>query len=173
MRFTFIIISFLTLFGCAAAGVVHTNDPYTKVSNSYVMMSHGRPIPAERFAKEALSQFKEQGDIFGQGEAHVALGSLYKSEMMKLDTKSIEHYKQAVNSFKTINDYKNTAKSEFALANAYANIGKNNHQCQMYSKALSSYNVGINENPDISFKINPNFKTFEEMVVAFKNEYCK
>ena len=170
----FILLSFiLSILGCSAAGVIHSSDPYQKVNNSYAMINQGRAIPAERFAKEALQEFEENNDAFGQGEAHVVLGLLYKSPVMKIQDKSIHHFIKAIESFGSINNYANLAKSKFGLANAYAQNNENKKQCEFYASSIADYKKAKQINPNESFKFNPSFSSFEEMVIAFKKEYCK
>ncbi|TNC80602.1 MAG: hypothetical protein C9356_12840 [Oleiphilus sp.] len=161
-----------TLVGCAAAGVMYTNDPYQKVSNSYVMMSHGRPIPAERFANEAYEQFKQNNDVFGQGESLVALGLLYKSSLKRNITESVAKFEQAVALFQSINDYSSLAKTKFALGNAYANSEEKEKQCPMYVESLQDYEKAKKLNPESSFKFNPAYPSFDAMVKDFESGYC-
>ena len=161
------------LLGCSAAGVVYTADPYKKVNDSYIMMNQGRPIPAERFAKEALVEFTSKNDHFGKGEAHIALGLLYKTSMMKKQSKSISHFKKAIEEFTSANNIANTAKAKFGLANAYAGDNQNDKQCEMYNESLKDYELSIEQNPNTQFKFNPAFSSFGEMVKAFTKEYCK
>ena len=161
-----------TLVGCAAAGVMYTNDPYKKVSNSYIMMSQGRSIPAERFANEAYEQFKQNNDVFGQGESLVALGLLYKSTLKHNITESVAKFEQAVVLFQSINDYSSLAKTKFALGNAYANSEEKEKRCPMYAESLQDYEKAEKLNPEASFKFNPAYPSFDAMVKDFESEYC-
>ena len=102
MKYYLITALILSITACSAVGVFHTSDPYQKIKNSHAMMNQGRTIPAERFAKEALHEFEEKNDSFGQGEAHVALGLAYKKLNNKSLDKSIYHFKKAIESFKSI-----------------------------------------------------------------------
>ncbi len=172
MRFTPIIIVILTLMGCAAVGVPHTNDPYQKIKNSHAMMNQGRAIPAERFANEALKEFIEKGDKFGQGEANVVLGILYKSDLKNNNKKSIKHFKKAIKLFKSVKDNSQLAKAKFGLANAYALSNQKQKQCQMYNESLRDYKKGLSTNPKSKFGINHNFQSFEEMVTAYRDQSC-
>lgn len=167
-----VLLAIISLVGCAAAGVVYTNDPYQKVSNSYTMMSHGRPIPAERFAKEALEQFKQDQDKYGQGEALVALGLLYKTGLMNKPQESIISFEQAINLFTSIDDFPSLAKTKFALGNAYASINNKEKQCALYSESLNDYEKGKELKPTATFKFNPAFSSFDAMVKAFQEKYC-
>jgi len=161
-----------TLVGCAAAGVVYTNDPYQKVSNSYIMMSQGRPIPAERFAKEAFEQFKQDHDVFGQGESLVALGLLYKSRLKQDLPESVAKLEQAKDLFQSINDYSSLSKTKFALGNAYANLEQKEKQCSLYSESLQDYEKAKKLDPEASFQFNPAYPSFDAMVKDFKAGHC-
>jgi len=172
MHKIFTLIVLFTLFGCSAAGVIYTNDPYQKVSNSYLMMNQGRSFPAEKFALEAVEQFKKENDSFGQGEALVALGLLYKSNLMHKPEESIVKLEQAIKSFQSINDYSSLSKTKFALGNAYANLDQTEKQCLMYSDSITDYEKGKKLNPNASFQFNPAYSSFDEMVKAFASDYC-
>ena len=172
MRFIIISILLSTIIGCSAAGVVQTNDPYQKVRDAHTMMQQGRGIPAERFATEALTEFTTKGDKFGEGEANVALGLLYKSQLMKNNDKSIKHFKQAINAFESINDYAQLAKAKFGLANAYGSNNQKEELCQMYKESLNDYKTSLITNPNSKFEFNPRFKSFDEMVEGFRSHYC-
>ncbi|TNC83168.1 MAG: hypothetical protein C9356_01615 [Oleiphilus sp.] len=162
-----------SLVGCSAAGVIYTSDPYQKVSNSYAMMSQGRPIPAEKFAKEALEQFKEINDVFGQGESLVALGLLYKSNLMQNDQEAVEKFQQAVTLFQSINDYSSLAKTKFALANAYAGLNLKDKQCATYSESLENYAKSKELTPQATFRFNSAYSSFDAMVKDFQKGYCE
>ena len=159
------------LLGCSAAGVLATNDPYEKLNNSYTMLNQGRLIPAEKLGKEALQQFKVSNDIFGQGEAHTALGAVYKSSNKPI--KSISHFEKAISSFTSLNDFANTSKAKFGLANAYAINNQPVEQCKLYNESLLDYKKGLETNPNMKFQFNPNYSSFEAMVNSFIGEYCK
>ena len=161
-------LTITTLIGCAAAGVVHTSDPYQKVSNSFAMMSQGRPIPAEKFAKEAYEQFKLEGDVFGQGESLVALGLLYKSEIIQQNQAAVEKFQQAISLFKSINDYSSQAKTKFALANAYGGLDQKDVQCSLYIESIQDYVLSKKLTPEAAFMFNPAYPSFDAMVKDFQ-----
>jgi len=178
-------IVILSLVGCSAAGVVHTNDPYKKIDQAYSLMNQGRAIPAERLAKEALSDFTKSNDKFGIAEAHVFFGQFYKhktyrsyasyykegNEYDPTSGKSISHSAKAADVYIGIGNYTQAAKAQFALANAYLDSNKQK-SCELYDESLESYNKGKKLNPRERFNFNPNFKSYEELVNAFKSKYC-
>lgn len=67
----FLSVTVVLLSGCGAALVPYTSDPNTKLKNSYALLSTGRAIPAEKFAKEALETFENENNFEGMAEAHV------------------------------------------------------------------------------------------------------
>ncbi len=175
----------LLLLGCAAAGVPYTNDPTQKLVYAYSLMNQGRALPAERLGKEALDSFKEANNQFGEAEAHIFLGQLYKhnsyrafSEHFKkngdydpTNGKSIAHTAQAIEIYEALENHMQLAKAKFALANTYIST-KPEKSCKLYDESLREYEKGKAKNPNQDFTINPAYKSFEDMVSGFKSEYC-
>lgn len=68
------VLSIMFLSGCAAMLVPYTSDPKQKLADAYQMCDTGRFLPAERFANEALQEFKASGNKTWQAEAYFFLG---------------------------------------------------------------------------------------------------
>lgn len=167
-----LMLAICILVGCATTGVKHSEEAYKKVVKAYVMMNQGRPIPAERLAQEAFETFEEQGDVFGQGEALVALGLLYKSPLLPDYAQSVARLQQAVALFASIDDYASLAKSKFALGNAFAVAGQKSAQCALYGESLQDYAEAKQRNPDAAFQFNTAYPSFDAMVKDFQAKYC-
>jgi len=172
MHKVLMLVAICSLVSCAAVGVVYTTNPYQKITNSYIMMSQGRPIPAERFATQAYEQLKQDNDVFGQGESLVALGLLYKSRMKQNLPESVAKFEHAITLFQSINNYSSLAKTKFALGNAYANIEQKEKQCSLYSESIQDHEKAKKLDPEASFKFNPAYPSFDAMVKDFESEYC-
>ena len=172
------------LLGCSAAGVVYTSDPYKKLNNAYALMNQGRPIPAERSAKEALASYAESNNKAGVAESHIFFGQLYKHKSYELfDTsarqineessrdKSIYHSQKAVDIYTDLGNYTQAAKAKFALANGYVKKDKAT-ACRLYDESVMDFTKGKRLNTTEGFKFNPKFKSFESMVASFKQKFC-
>ena len=55
-------LSFAGLTGCAAVGVIATDDPWQQLENAQAMIEQNRPGPAERFIEQALGECQKPGD---------------------------------------------------------------------------------------------------------------
>jgi hypothetical protein len=73
IRKIFLVILFLCLTSCLAAGGPYTLDPYKKLSYALQMDSFRRCIPATNFAKDALDDLKKKNDNFGIQYSYVVL----------------------------------------------------------------------------------------------------
>ena len=159
------------LFGCAAAGVPYTSDPFKKIGNGYALMNMGRGLPAEKLAKEALKTFEENNNKNGIAEAHILLGQLYKQEFFGKNVKSAYHSGKAIAIYEGMGNHTQAAKAKFAQANAYLQIDKAK-ACNLYEASLGSLKRGRIENPKEKFQFNPHFKSAEDMISGFKTHNC-
>ena len=162
------------ILGCAAAGVPYTEDPNEKINYGYALLNQGRAIPAEKMGKEALEKFTEQDNRFGVAEAHIFLGQLYKHPAYSSppsSEKSVNHSQQALNIFSEMGNYAQATKAQFAIANAYIESNKEKG-CEAYDASLELYEKGKKLNPGESFQISSSYRSFPEMVKAFKNQFC-
>tara|TARA_R110002167_G_scaffold26214_4_gene90407 strand:+ start:673 stop:1695 length:1023 start_codon:yes stop_codon:yes gene_type:complete len=178
-----VIVAFLN--GCAAALVPYTSDPNQKLKNSYALLSTGRAIPAEKFAKEALETFKSENNFKGMAEAHVFLGQFYQSPTYRryakfyknhdsydsTNGKSIHHSQLAVDIYSQIKNHTQKAKAISVLATAY--ITENRVKtCALFDQSIDAYEIGKVETPLESFEYNNYYESFNGLIEAFKEEYC-
>lgn len=175
----------ITLSGCAAALVPYTSDPNKKLRNSYSLLSAGRAIPAEKFAKEALETFKNESNIEGMAEAHVFLGQFYKSQTYRryekfyrardsydpTNGKAIHHSQLAVDLYSQIMNYTQKAKAQSVLATAYLTEDRRK-ACVLFDESLKAYEIGKEETPLESFEYNDYYGSFNGLIEAYKKEYC-
>lgn len=179
------ILTAIILSGCAAALVPYTSDPNTKLKNSYSLVSAGRAIPAEKFAKEALETFESENNFEGMAEAHVFLGQFYRSQTYRrysnfykgIDSydptngKSIHHSQLAVDIYSQIKNYTQKAKAKSVLATAYLTEDRNK-ACVLFDESLDAYAKGKEETPLESFEYNNYYGSFNGLIEAYKKEYC-
>ena len=179
------ILTAFILSGCAAALVPYTSDPNTKLKNSYALLSTGRALPAEKFAKEALETFESENDFEGMAEAHVFLGQFYKSQTYRSyenfyksndsydpsNGKSIHHSQLAVDLYHQIKNYTQQAKAKSVLATAYLTEDRN-RACSLFDESLETYEIGKVETPLESFEYNTYYGSFNGLIEAYQQEYC-
>lgn len=181
----FLLMVLVLLNGCAAALVPYTSEPNQKLKNSYALLSTGRAIPAEKFAKEALETFESENNFRGMAEAHVFLGQFYQSPTYRRyakfyekndsydpsNGKAIHHSQIAVDIYNQINNHTQKAKAKSILATAYLTEDLNK-ACALFDESLDAYEIGRIETPLESFEYNNYYGSFNGLIEAFKKEYC-
>jgi len=188
MKKSFVLVlayAFLSV-GCSAMAVVQTSDPYLKLKQADQLERAGRHLPAERLAKEALDIFQMEEDNTGLAHTHLFLGQFYKSNKgrgwpdrvkqsdyyIEAKNTSILHHKKSIDAFETIADLYGVAMAKFGLANSYFEIDSH-EQCKFYSDSLETFRQAeLDGETEMTYPIYPNFKNFEEMVLAFDFEFC-
>jgi hypothetical protein len=71
---------FSLLAGCAAMGVVATDDPAGKLRDATALFGgYARPLPAERLIREAIDIYEKQNDSLGLAEAYRTYGLFFRS----------------------------------------------------------------------------------------------
>lgn len=148
------------------------DEPYQMIANSYIMMQNNRGISAEYLNKRALEQFVKTGDELGQIEAHIALGTLYKSVVLTYYMKSIEHFKKALKISESINDYGNMSISKFGLANAYNANKQHDKYCKLYEESIKDYYKSKEVNPKQEYDFSRKHQSYENMLIQYKKTYC-
>ena len=66
-----------SLTGCAAVGVIATDDPRQQLENAQAMIEQNRPGPAERFIFEALAECQKRKDTDCEAAAYREYGIFF------------------------------------------------------------------------------------------------
>jgi tetratricopeptide (TPR) repeat protein len=190
LKLFFSILIGVSLFGCSAAGVPYTSDPWKKLDNAYILAGSGRFLPADNLSNEALETFQNSEDKAGQAEAYHYRGSLYKGkayqkhkELLKRHnipyddddptySASIAYYHKAIEIYYQMKDLTGVAKSKFEMGNAYGLAGNIEKQCSSFREGLQDYEAGRSLPTSQKINIlNPHFNDFEEMVRVFMQDH--
>ena len=70
-------LCFAGLTGCAAVGVIATDDPWQQLENAQAMIEQNRPRPAERFIEQALGECQTRGDSLCTAAAYREYGIFF------------------------------------------------------------------------------------------------
>ena len=70
-------LCFAGLTGCAAVGVIATDDPWQQLENAQAMIEQNRPGPPERFIEQALAECQKQGDSLCTAAAYREYGIFF------------------------------------------------------------------------------------------------
>ena len=185
-QYVLILAMTFVLHGCAAALVPYSSDPDQKLSNAFQLINHGRPIPAERLATEALTDYEEKKDYSGAANAHKVLGILYKSNAYRsfskyfkehggydpTNEKSIKHFRESAEFYKLAGDHWGVSSALVGVGDSYFSEGNNENACKIYKESLATYT-----NPNAVFTgiihtWNPRYESYQEMVEALVDKAC-
>ena len=184
LRHIIIILTFLSLAGCAAALVPYTSDPKQKISDAYWLFDQKqRALPAQKLILEAIEIYKKNNDKSGLAQAYVAYAVFLRSYAVN---RYSEHYKETgfnggnitfKDRFDASIEYleKSSAiyeeKQEYDnLTNTYLHMGftylANNNipkVCDMYMKSLDMNKLFMDKNPDVILNLG-GFKTYKDYI---------
>ena len=184
MRHIIIILTLISLAGCAAALVPYTNDPKQKISDAYWLFENKqRALPAQKLILEAIEIYHKNDDKSGLAQAYVAYAVFLRSFAVN---RYAEHYKETgfdggkitfEDRFNGSIEYlKKTSaiyeeKQEYDnLTNTYLHMGftylaSNNipKVCDMYLKSLDMNKLFIEKNPDAKLNLG-GFKSYKDYI---------
>mgnify|MGYP002700118296 CR=1 FL=1 len=154
-----------------------SSDPNTKLGQAYELYEIGRPLPAERIAKEALDIFIEQKDKLGESEANFFLGVFYKyksgwknvPEQEYID-KAIEKLKLAETGYKSIGENIQASKVTFELGQSYRSKNRIDLTCKYYEESLELYKTGQGQYKE--FRFNPEYNSPIDLINAHVEHVC-
>jgi len=164
----------LLLSSCAGIGISNSSDPYRKLDLAIYAMHQQRYLPANKLILEAIDKFKKINDKAGLADAYAIYGNYHKYQFRRTglsknpNTKeALRYYKKAIKLFTEVGDMNGVAKTHMGMGSATLDTNKT-EGCKHYDLAISLYDKNGSK-----FPINPNFKTFPEMVKAFKDKFCR
>lgn len=175
------------LAGCAAVGVLETNDPDIKIRDAYELFDHEqRPLPAERLIQQAIAIYQSNNDDLGLGGAYRAYGFFFRSASItkwhkiyeasafieagatyvnRYD-KSIEYFEKSAAIFEKHQNFS-------ALTNIYLNMGftyefasQPEKACEQYKKSLICSQRQIKNHPDASVTLPQGFSSYETYITS-------
>ncbi len=185
----------ILLIGCAAIGVISTNDPNQKIADAFWLFDEQqRGIPAERLIREAITIYKTNNNTTGLAEAYRAYGFFFRSGAVKKNhiiykkygfmdkdatytnryEKSIKYFKLATNIFEKMKRYG-------ALTNVYLNMGFTyefagmpNKACEEYKKSIIVNEKFIKQNSNAKLNIPQGYSSYKAYMQPFFNRLmCK
>jgi len=184
LRHIVIILTLISLVGCAAALVPYTNDPKQKVSDAYWLFDEKqRALPAQNLLLEAIEIYKNDGNETGLAEAYTAYGIFLRSYAVD---KYSEHYKETgfkngeirfSDRYKMSVEYLDKSRAIYEnqqkyddLTNIYLHMGftyltNDNVQkgCDMFIKSLDMNKRFMSNNPDAKLNLS-GFKSYEDYI---------
>jgi hypothetical protein len=184
LRHIIIILTLVSLVGCAAALVPYTNDPKQKVSDAYWLFDEKqRALPAQKLLLEAIDIYHKNGDKTGLAEAYIAYGIFLRSYAVD---KYSEHYKETgfrngeipfSDRYKMSIEYFDKSRIFYEkkqqyddLTNVYLHMGftyltNNNIKkgCDMFIKSLDMNKLFMSINPDAKLSLG-GFKSYGDYI---------
>lgn len=157
LKMIFILFTVIFFTGCAAVGVLSTNDPKQKITDAYWLFDEKRrPLRAEPLIKEAIKIYQNNNDTSGLAEGYIAYGIFLRSYAVEryseryqekgfLDInvtyenrheKSIEYFEKAAKIFKN-------SKELDKLTNIYLHMGFTYMSANLVSDGCKKFKESI------------------------------
>jgi len=175
--------------GCSAAMVPYTRDPQKKLANAKDLFEYqDRPLPAERFIREAIDDFKKANDDIGLADAYRLYGFFFQSEAVGrwgshyrrqgfLDksatfegrkNKTLEYFEEARALYSDHHVYDRLSNVDLHMGFAYERVGQRLPACKAYDRALEDYKNNTEANPGAKPTIPDGFSSFTDFLNAQK-----
>ena len=197
MKNFLIVLSCISLIGCAAAGVPVTFNPDKKLWYAESLIYDlGRPLPAETLIEEAVRIYEKRKDEVGLARAYRTYANFLEYQAVAVDNdkeryrnyrrvsmdktvtfdnlheKALEYWRKALYLFEKNSMYD-------GASNAYINIGillgssafhDSVGACENFEKGLQSHLRFRESNPNTRVDLPKGFNSFEEYVLQGKKE---
>jgi tetratricopeptide (TPR) repeat protein len=184
LRHIIVILTLISLAGCAAALVPYTSDPKQKISDAYWLFDDKqRALPAQKLILEAIEIYEKDGNKSGLAEAYVAYAVFLRSYAVD---KYSEHYKEtgfnngnisfkdrykgSIEYFKKSRDIYEDKQEYDNLTNIYLHMGftylTNNNVpkgCEMFIKSLDMNKLFMSKKPDVKLNLG-GFKSYKDYI---------
>ena len=177
----------LGLGGCAAVGVIQTDDPQQKLRDAQAMIEQNRPIPAERFIVEAIDICQQRADrnclangyrmygIFflwaGPAWAHYADNGGFRDKSASYAqrySKSTEYFIQSRDLLAQGDHYDELSNVNLNLGFAYGAANQLPEACQAFDASLLAYRENIRRNPGVKVILSDKYATYDSYILIKK-----
>jgi tetratricopeptide (TPR) repeat protein len=181
----------LILAGCAAAGVVESNDPAVKIRQAVELYNRqGRYMPAKRLFDEAMTIYQAKGDELGVAEVHRQLGFYYQSHFPKsgpvllpddftgttggIENRyliAMEHFEKALALFTKHKQFDTAANVYYSMGTNYY-LGQKNvpAACAAFDKTLEANSQAQALNPNRVVNLPAGVRSYADFMAQTKRQ---
>ncbi len=191
-QFSLAVATTLVLGGCAAVGVVATDDPRAKLADAVALFDHqDRPIPAERLIHEAISICSRSADRPCLADAFRAYGFFFRSPALTgkwsktfqesgfLDKtatyasrymKSVEYFEKAAEIYRDLG--RHGALTNVLLNKGFSQVLASDTKaaCISFDLSLEAHLENVRLNPGVRPTLPQGYATYQEYVALRKAE---
>jgi hypothetical protein len=190
LRHIIIVLTLISLAGCAAALVPSTNDPKQKIADAYWLFDEQlRALPAEKLIHEAIAIYQQNNNEFGLAEGYTAYAIFLRSDAVSnyqdnyknngfIDTsvtyenrfsKSIEYLLKSEGIYQELGEYDDLTNTYLHLA--YTSMAANDKisACKYYEKSIDANVIFTNKNPDVQISL-AGYKSYKDYIKPRKDE---
>ena len=184
LRHIIIILTLISLTGCAAALVPYTSDPKQKIADAYWLFdTKQRALPAQKLILEAIDIYKKDENKSGLAEAYVTYGIFLRSyavdqyseryketgfnngqfsfeERYKM---SIEYFDKSRVIYKQKEEYDNLTNTYLHMGFTYLTNENVQKGCEMFIKSLDMNKLFMSKNPDAKLSLG-GFKSYKDYI---------
>ena len=177
------------LWGCTAAGVLETDDPYKKLAQAEEAERTGRIAISQRLLLEAIEIFEKGDDYPGLAEAYRRYGFLlriYGEETVidrdpssrSLETtnedgrqdKAIAYFEYSLRVSETHGLYGLVTNLHYVIGQTQFFAGRQKEACLSFDASLAAYRTAAEKFPDREVELPSGFSSYQEFIAVSKEE---
>ena len=184
LRHIIIIITLISLAGCAAALVPYTSDPKQKIADAYWLFDDKqRALPAQKLILEAIDIYEKDENKSGLAEAYVAFGVFLRSYAVDRYSEnyketgfsngqfsfkdrykmSIEYFDKSIAIYEQKEEYDNLTNTYLHMGFTYLTNENVQKGCEMFIKSLNMNKLFMSKNPDAKLSLG-GFKSYKDYI---------
>jgi len=190
LRHIIIILTLISLVGCAAALVPYTSDPKQKIADAYWLFDEQlRPLPAEKLIHEAIAIYQENNNKVGLAEGYTAYAIFLRSDAVSrhrdryedngfIDesvtyqnrfSKSMEYLLKSESIYQILGEYDDLTNTYLHMAFTSMASDDKINACKYYDKSVETNITFMSRNPDAKISL-AGYKSYKDYIKPLKEE---
>lgn len=190
LRHIIIILTLISLAGCAAALVPYTSDPKQKIADAYWLFDEQlRPLPAEKLIHEAIAIYQENNNKVGLAEGYTAYAIFLRSDAISryrdsyeengfIDEsvtyqnrffKSMEYLRKSESIYQILGEYDDLTNTYLHMAFTSMAADDKLNACKYYDKSVEANITFTSQNPDAKISL-AGYKSYKDYIKPRKDE---
>ncbi len=184
LRHIIIILTLISLTGCAAALVPYTSDPKQKIADAYWLFdTKQRALPAQKLILEAIDIYEKDENKSGLAEAYVTYGIFLRSYAVDRYSEryketgfnngqfsfedrykmSIEYFDKSRVIYEQKEEYDNLTNTYLHMGFTYLTNENVQKGCEMFIKSLDMNKLFMSKNPDAKLSLG-GFNSYKDYI---------
>lgn len=190
MRYIILILTLISLAGCAAALVPYTGDPKQKIADAYWLFDEQlRALPAEKLIHEAIAIYQKNNNKVGLAEGYKAYAIFLRSDAVStyrdryedngfIDesvtfqnrfSKSMEYLRKSESIYQILGEYDDLTNTYLHMAFTSMAADDKINACKYYDKSVEANITFMSQNPDAQISL-AGYKSYKDYIKPLKDE---